>query len=488
MSQPHDQEPEVENPPEFAAEHTSDVAGADEGLPVVATSEQEEGEVIVGGTKTVERHLITEDEGGGFREWLATLQYWGYGFGLVAIVLLILGVQTIIIIINRPAAFESGSYLPGGGDPGPPPPPAAASEVPQETVPEQALQVSTSTTEVIASENVNAEQTFTLPVPTISTPNLDSIQKTTEQVQQNMKQAMEASLSARKGAIGDMVSAWGSGGGGSGGAGPAGSGRNVRAKFKAVVTSGTFTGGKAAKLADLSTSYDKDHKPVRHPLINMVAMLGYYCRQVDAQIDPNCIPLDSPELFKIKPPFIYMVGYKDFKLTDAEIENLRKYLMQGGAVWADSGLAGVGSTFDLAFRREMKRVIPDSDKNFKPIPLNHPVYREPFVFKGAPPGMNFRADPVEALAIDGLIAIIYTPNNYTDLMRLTFPNHGKGPPGKEMDRTEGPDKIFKTDEEFAANKRYFRNFEPQAAEQAYQLSTNIVIHLLKRFDTLLNSP
>ena len=31
----------------------------------------------------------------------------------------------------------------------------------------------------------------------------------------------------------------------------------------------------------------------------------------------------------------------------------------GGAIWGDNALPGWGSRFDVAFRREMKRVVPD---------------------------------------------------------------------------------------------------------------------------------
>ena len=82
--------------------------------------------------------------------------------------------------------------------------------------------------------------------------------------------------------------------------------------------------------------------------------------------------MGTDQLFTLKPPFVYLTGHKDFRLKDQEVKNLRDYLMLGGAIWADSALAGHRSRFDVAFRREMKRVFPDRD--FAPVKLNHDLF------------------------------------------------------------------------------------------------------------------
>src|SRR5208282_4050823 len=129
--------------------------------------------------------------------------------------------------------------------------------------------------------------------------------------------------------------------------------------------------------------------------------------------------IDSPALLTDPPPFIYFTGHKDFQLTDSEIENLRKYLQVGGAIWGDSALAGDGSRFDVAFHREMKRVLPDADKNFEPLPMTHDIFTKSwFPISKVPTGMNYRADPVQIINLDGKLAVIYTPNDYSDMMTM----------------------------------------------------------------------
>ena len=61
-------------------------------------------------------------------------------------------------------------------------------------------------------------------------------------------------------------------------------------------------------------------------------------------------------------------------------------LLVGGCVWADSALAGRRSRFDMAFRREMKRVLPDRD--FETVEDNHEMFDTFFDRISLPPGMN----------------------------------------------------------------------------------------------------
>lgn len=102
-------------------------------------------------------------------------------------------------------------------------------------------------------------------------------------------------------------------------------------------------------------------------------LLGYISEFSGGKIKTNyknvkTIKLDSPDFFSLKPPFIFLTGSKDFVLTEPEVENLRKYVSLGGAIWGDSSRPGKNSRFDIAFRREMKRVLPDKDKEWEELP------------------------------------------------------------------------------------------------------------------------
>ncbi|MDB4793676.1 DUF4159 domain-containing protein [Methylacidiphilales bacterium] len=207
---------------------------------------------------------------------------------------------------------------------------------------------------------------------------------------------------------------------------------------------------------------------------------------IKGHVVPEPLDIGSPELLEKKPPFIFFTGHKDFRLTPTEIDNLRNYLQNGGAIWGDNALAGEGSRFDVAFRREMKRVIPDPDKNFEPVPLTHEIFTKSwFNITQIPTGMNYYAEPLLHIDLDGKLAIIYTPNDYSDLMFLHIL-----PGDTEGDYSLPPKYPLYTNMQFYyARTIFFRNFELDSSLAVDRLGMNIIGFLLVRFDNdLLLTP
>jgi hypothetical protein len=218
-------------------------------------------------------------------------------------------------------------------------------------------------------------------------------------------------------------------------------------------------------------------------LPDLVAKINEWSKgHITGEVIPTPLNIGGPDLLDKKPPFIFFTGHKDFVLTDQEIKNLQDYLQIGGAIWGDNTLAGRGSRFDVAFRREMKRVVPDLDKNFEPMPLTADVYTKSwFPIAKVPEGMNYFAEPLEHLDIDGKLAILYTPNDYSDLffMRIL--------PGDAEYQGIWPDKgaippLFTTSTFLYNNTVFFRNFNLPSCLAAQQLGMNIVGYMLVRFD------
>jgi len=191
---------------------------------------------------------------------------------------------------------------------------------------------------------------------------------------------------------------------------------------------------------------------------------------------PVVVRADSPEIHDS--PFVYITGHKNFTLTDAEVENLRTYILQGGAIVANSSLPGRRSRFDVAFRREMKRVIPDHA--LKPINNKHPVFRSFVDFKETPVGMNYWQEPLEIIEIDGRVVVIYNLNDYGDFMLAALDSTGNAikrglaADAKGHFRWQGP-RIWHNDRKLYANVEDF-----QTTLDAYLMNINILSYLLTR--------
>jgi hypothetical protein len=216
-------------------------------------------------------------------------------------------------------------------------------------------------------------------------------------------------------------------------------------------------------------------------LPNLVAKMNEWSKgNLKGTVVPTPLDIGSSDLMEKMPPFVFFTGHKDFVLTDAEIENLRAYLNNGGCIWGDNTLAGYGSRFDVAFRREMKRVVPDKDKQFEEVPLTDDIFTKSwFNLTKVPEGMNYYAEPIEHLDLDGKLAIIYTPNDYSDLydMRILPGDQQMGP----YQTTDNPPLV--TNGLFADNATtFFRNFTLPASLEAHKLGMNIIGFMLIRFD------
>ena len=110
--------------------------------------------------------------------------------------------------------------------------------------------------------------------------------------------------------------------------------------------------------------------------------------------------------------FLYLTGLDDFHLDAAAVSALRGFLNRGGTLLVNNGL-GL-RTFDLAARRELKRLLPDSE--LQPIQLQHPLYSTVFRIKTAEytPAVQklkpeLKIPYLEGLSLNGDLRVIYSP-------------------------------------------------------------------------------
>jgi len=283
--------------------------------------------------------------------------------------------------------------------------------------------------------------------------------------------------------IGDFTKGWGGKG--------SGSGTGTRAReFAFTAFIAKYNGGNWDSTVDL-----KDGKIWRGSLPNLLEFMSKASRdkikteykQVEA------IPLDSDKIFAVRPPFIYFTGSRDFVLSEKEVENLRKYIRLGGAIWGDSSVPGRGSRFDLAFRREMRRVIADKDKDFEALEEKDPMFlRAPYYpeIKKQPAGRNYYQEPVYVMRYFGEIAIIYTANDYADMWQFGIKQEGNDW-RINNDRNEQGVRVALDWPLYMNNGLYIHNADPNppiaALLDAYKFGVNMVIHLLTRWEDKLRS-
>jgi hypothetical protein len=94
---------------------------------------------------------------------------------------------------------------------------------------------------------------------------------------------------------------------------------------------------------------------------------------------PATVEPGSPDIFGY--PFVHMTGHGNVVFSDAEIVNLRNYMLSGGFLHVDDNYG-----MDEYIRREIKRIFPNNQ--LVEIPVNHAIFQRPNVFSGGLPKIH----------------------------------------------------------------------------------------------------
>ena len=132
-------------------------------------------------------------------------------------------------------------------------------------------------------------------------------------------------------------------------------------------------------------------------------------RRTSVEVLPDARPFDlsSPELFDY--PFLYLGGDGAFPpFSEAQVENLRRYLTFGGFLLADANDGSDGEGFDTSFRRELARVLPKNP--LTPVPSSHVVFKSFFLLDSAP-GRLLNKPQLLAANLGKRAAVMYSQND-----------------------------------------------------------------------------
>lgn len=122
----------------------------------------------------------------------------------------------------------------------------------------------------------------------------------------------------------------------------------------------------------------------------------------------DTIALDSEQLYNF--PFAVMTGEGSFDLDEAEIENLRRYLRQGGFLLASAGCSN--PAWNESFKKVLGRLFPDIPE--RELPLTHPVFQTVYDIK------EFQSKKVRTkvhifgIELDGRLCLVHSPEGLND--------------------------------------------------------------------------
>lgn len=102
-------------------------------------------------------------------------------------------------------------------------------------------------------------------------------------------------------------------------------------------------------------------------------------------------------------PFVHMTGHGNVVFSNAEVENLRTYLLGGGFLHIDDNYG-----MNDYIRVELKKVFPNQE--LVELPSNHPVFHQKFNFNGLPKihEHDDKRSQAFGIIVEGRLVCLYT--------------------------------------------------------------------------------
>jgi len=167
-----------------------------------------------------------------------------------------------------------------------------------------------------------------------------------------------------------------------------------------------------ARLRYKSGDWDTDQ---RMPVNILNSLIEYTTIPVDPT--EKIIDLDSNEIFNY--PFCYISGHKLVQFDNQEASHFKKYVEQGGFVFADDCNHDIDGLFAKSFEAQMNTLFGNGC--LQKIPKNHEIYHAFFSFEKGPPSTVFELngwgddlihDYLRAIEIKGRIGVLYSNKDY----------------------------------------------------------------------------
>ncbi|MGO4821132.1 MULTISPECIES: DUF4159 domain-containing protein [unclassified Flavobacterium] len=117
---------------------------------------------------------------------------------------------------------------------------------------------------------------------------------------------------------------------------------------------------------------------------------------------PATVEPSSPNLFSY--PFIHMTGHGNVIFSDADVNNLRKYLLAGGFLHIDDNYG-----MDQFIRKEIIKIFPKN--SLVEIPTSHQIFQKPYLFSNGLPKIHEhdgKRPQAFGIFIENRLVLLYT--------------------------------------------------------------------------------
>jgi hypothetical protein len=121
----------------------------------------------------------------------------------------------------------------------------------------------------------------------------------------------------------------------------------------------------------------------------------------------HAVKLSSDEIYDF--PLVIMTGEGTFQLSDAERQNLRRFVQRGGFLLASAGCSS--QEWDRSLRRELAAVFPDQP--LEPLGMEHPVFHTVYDI-GELKAKHGKPKPLEGVTIGGRMGVLYSQDGLND--------------------------------------------------------------------------
>ncbi len=161
--------------------------------------------------------------------------------------------------------------------------------------------------------------------------------------------------------------------------------------------------GETSRLVIAQGRYDGNWNPRPTALRRLAFEIGIRT-SISTLPEEKILPLDSAELFRF--PFLYLAGTDALpSLSQAELDNLRRYVNYGGFIFCDD--AGDGR-FAASCEREVARMLPGQSAGR--IPSDHVLYKA-FYLIDRPAGRTLARPYLSAFMDGSRIAVVISAND-----------------------------------------------------------------------------